>query len=109
MSLVAGVTVPPDVVLDDEDVELVVELVVDEVLDVVEELDVEVLEPPPPDVGESLPPPQAARPSETNEITAHKRTRTNQFAFMFSIPQKTIGTLGLCTLPEKYEQKKRAP
>jgi hypothetical protein len=104
MSLVAGVTVPPEVVvLVDE------ELVVVEVLDVVDELEVDVLEPPPPDVGESLPPPQAAKPTETREITAHKRIRINQFAFMFSIPRKTIGTLGLYTLPEKYEQIKRAP
>ena len=101
MTFVTGVTVPPEVVE-------VVELVLDVVL--VELVELEVLElGAPPLVGESLPPPQAASPSEKTEINASRRPANHQAVLIFGIPRKTTGTLGLSTLPEKCEQKKRAP
>ena len=105
MSLVAGVTVPPEVVDEVELVLLVVELAVLEVVELVEEL----VPPEPPLVGESLPPPQAASPSEKTEINASRRPTSHHVALISGTPRKTTGTLGLSTLTEKCEQKKRAP
>ena len=91
MSLVAGVTVPPEVV-DEVELEvlvvelvlLVVELVVLEVVELVEEL----VPLDPPLVGESLPPPQAASPSEKTEINASRRPANHQAVLIFGTPER---------------------